>query len=667
MKSSASNVRRAAAGVLIAQLSLAAAALAQNSAPLHEDWTRFVPADVKLYAEFQNLSVTRHHLQRVGLWQTIRQLGRLGPPGAASQPWQERTSQLLGMSADQAITELLGVRTALLAVDPLRWDRGLVLAQLGDSAQAPAYLRRWRAVSLEPVGQVSRYRLPTGLLLAQRDRLLLFGPESDDDGLWSRAVLLVAGRGGPSLAANAAFRDLSGKLPAEHNGLIYLAGPQVARVLPIELPPGEEPVLVAAMDARADELTIDVRARPYRTGAIRVPATQPVAPLLPADSIAVWSGTRDLATVLVPPGAAHPPGEGDTPAVLRWTFAYLQDRSVSVIKSLFGSATLVLGRAPAESPDDFEQPTLTCLVDTRDPGEASAAMDFVVLTLWSWLSQQAATASAAEDIPYLKPSLEGDLSIRTVPIGELLARRTRCPFFRRLELSWTAADGRFLVSSSRAQLLHVIEAIRGRGRRLRDDPALLPFMPLVPRDADWLMVRGGPLAGMLRSWLDFAARQRPEALEPQFWSNWAATRLEQQRRLGVGLKSVANGRPGAEVVEVAPDSPAAEYLRVGDVIVAAAGRPLTTTQPAREVAERFRSAPAGRPFALDIRRDDAVRSVSIPLPPLPVPDPGDFDPVAGMKVLIALAEHIDTMTLWRRSDLADLYNARVLVRWKPAP
>lgn len=663
----ASDRRPLRAGLLVTLITFFAPLplRAQTTAPQRDDWTRFVPGDVHLYVEFRDLSVTRHHLRRAGLWETVREFGRLGTPDASTQPWQERTSQLLGMSTEEAITRVLGLRTALLAIDPLRWDRGLVLAELGDVALVQPLLRRWQAVPLEPIGPVSRYRLPTGLLLAQRDRVLLFGPDTDDDGLWSRAVLLIAGRGGPSLSGNTAFRELSGAMPADCDGLIYIAGPQVARAMPLPPKPGVEPILVAALDVSAGELSLDVHARPSPAGAADVATTQPVAPLLPADSLAVWSGTRDLAGLIAAPQTAEPTAQGDPADVLRWAFAGLKDRGANIIHSLFGSATLVLGRLAPVSPDDYEQPTLTCLIDTRRPDDMALAMDAMVMLLWNWLSEHGA-AGGSENIPDLRPADEGNLRIRTVPIGSLLARRTKCPFFERLELSWTAADGRFIVSTSRNQLSHVIGAIRGQSMRLRDSTGLAPLMPQTPRDVDWFFVRGEPLARMLQSWLDYVARQRPEAMEAEFWTHWAAERLEQQRRLGVGLRSSSENPNEAVVIEIAPDSPAAQYLRMGDEIITASGRPLVTTQPAREVAQRFRELSGGAPFALDIRRDGARQSVRIPLPPAPVPDALDFDPVATVKALIAVSEHIESLTFWRRAGSSDLFDARILLRWKPA-
>jgi len=662
----ASDRRPPLAGLLITLItSLTPQPLrAQTTAPQRDDWTRFVPGDVRLYVEFRDLSVTRHHLRRAGLWDTVREFGRLGAPETSTQPWQERTSQLLGMSTEEAITRVLGLRTALLAIDPLRWDRGLVLAELGDVALVQPLIRRWQAVPLEPIGPVSRYRLPTGLLLAQRDRVLLFGPDTDDDGLWSRAVLLIAGRGGPSLSGNAAFRELSGAMPADCDGLIFIAGPQVARAMPLRLTPGVEPILVAALDVSAGELSLDVRARPSPVGAADVATTQPVAPLLPADSLAIWSGTRDLGALIGGPKTAQPSAQGEPAEVLRWAFAGLNDRGANIIHSLFGSATLVLGRLAPVSPGDFEQPTLTCLIDTRRPDDMALAMDAMVMLLWNWLSEHGA-AGEGENAPDMRPSEEGNLKIRTVPIGSLLARRTKCPFFERLELSWTAADGRFIVSSSRDQLSHVIGAIRGQSMRLRDSSGLAPLMPQTPRDVDWFFVRGEPLARMLQSWLDYVARQRPEAMEAEFWRKWAAERLEQQRRLGVGLRPSTDHPNEALVVELAPDSPAAKYLRLGDEITTAAGRPLSTTQPAREVAQRFQQQSGATDFVLGIRRDGAVQSIRIPVASSPVPDVGDFDPVATVKALIAVSEHIESLTFWRRAGSPDLFSARILVRWKP--
>jgi hypothetical protein len=167
---------------------------------------------------------------------------------------------------------------------------------------------------------------------------------------------------------------------------------------------------------------------------------------------------------------------------------------------------------------------------------------------------------------------------------------------------------------------------------------------------------------MLRSWLDYIAQNEPAALQPGFWQRWAATRIEQHDKLGLGLRDHAPG--SARVEEVMPGSPAASYLRPGDVIVAVGGRRLVTRWPAREVAEAYtRAAGSGR-FALTIRRDNQTHEVAIPLEPPLVGDPGSFDPVGAVRTLAEFAAHIDTLVLWRQPSPAGRDAARMRVSWR---
>ncbi|HVJ89933.1 MAG TPA: trypsin-like peptidase domain-containing protein [Labilithrix sp.] len=67
-------------------------------------------------------------------------------------------------------------------------------------------------------------------------------------------------------------------------------------------------------------------------------------------------------------------------------------------------------------------------------------------------------------------------------------------------------------------------------------------------------------------------------------------------------------RLGVVVTDVEPGSPAAGALDVGDVVLEVDGTPIKT---GRELAERVRAVPAGRPILLRVRRDGRTRFVAL--------------------------------------------------------
>src|SRR5262249_26440370 len=157
----------------------------------------------------------------------------------------------------------------------------------------------------------ARYKLPSGLLLAHRDRTLLFGPLEDDAGLWSRTVLLLAGRGGPNLPGVSDFPELGRDISVGFEGLLYLNSPLLCGLVG-EPAHGDTLTMLAFMDVANDELSVDVRTRPV-TIHTAPPTTQPVARLLPADAIFVWTGALDIAGFLRPSPTSKPAEQSRLP------------------------------------------------------------------------------------------------------------------------------------------------------------------------------------------------------------------------------------------------------------------------------------------------------------------------------------------------------------------
>lgn len=649
----------------VALLSVAAPLSAQSNSATSE-WTQYVPADARLYVEFRDLAKSRQYLQRAGIWSAIRRLGDSVSDNTRSQPWQQRTEELLSLTIEQTITVIIGTRTALIATDPLHWDRGVVMAEVGNAAIVPHLLKRWRAVLREPVGVVSRYELPTGLLVAHRGRLLLFGPSSDDDGLWSRTVLLLAGRGGPALAASKEFAEMSGELPADFDGLMYVKGKPLDRFLgQRDGLAASDAVLLAAIQVKSENISVELRTRPAPTAAPSRSASQPVAPLMPDDSLFVWSGRIDLAGFLRPNATSQPDNRFGLSDILPRAIGLLADFGRATIDALGDRAVIVVGRDSPDGDGGFEQPTIALVLETRTPFEAGSAMDGIVMLAWQW-----AVSNSPGLEQSVKPSFDrkqvDDVEIHTFPLGTMLARRTKCPFFKRLDLSWCAFDHWLVVSTSLRHAERIVVSIRGRAPRIQDDRALRRTGASVADDSDWLFLRGTAVASMLRSWLTYLRAHQPATLDARFWADWAARRIEKERRFGIGVRPVPN-RPGeVEIVEVSPNSFADGWLRRGDTILSVDGKPLPSSRPAQEIAERFRAVPGRSGFALGIRRSGHEMTIGVPVEPSPLAYPERFDPISAIRLTIELSEHIETLTIQRRVTTNDRFSARILICWSDA-
>ncbi len=192
-----------------------------RAAPAPVDWTRFVPDDVRVYVEIRDLAGIRRTFRRLGVWDQVRRLSESPETAATSQPWHRSAERALGLTPERAISLVLGRRAALFAREPGAWQSGVLLAELPRRTNLDVLLRRWRASEIGTTGPVRRYRLRGRILLAVRDRTLLFGPPRDPDRLWERSALLLAGARGPTLRDRSEFAGLRSRLTTQRSGFGY--------------------------------------------------------------------------------------------------------------------------------------------------------------------------------------------------------------------------------------------------------------------------------------------------------------------------------------------------------------------------------------------------------------------------------------------------------------
>jgi PDZ domain-containing protein len=102
-----------------------------------------------------------------------------------------------------------------------------------------------------------------------------------------------------------------------------------------------------------------------------------------------------------------------------------------------------------------------------------------------------------------------------------------------------------------------------------------------------------------------AARVLPRGISPTRYFEQQHAIYQESQRLAAAAAARAEGLPvridgsGAQVVDVVRDSPAAQALRPGDVIVAVDGRRIATVQ---QLQDTVRSRPAGSRFMLTVER-----------------------------------------------------------------
>jgi len=631
--------------------------------PPISDWLQYVPADAQLYVEFRNLTRIREQLRELKIWTAVKTLSERAEPTPASQAWQKQ-QQILGMSQEDAVTQVLGFRTAVIARDPWGWKQGLVMAQLPPRTVGEL-LRKWKARAVARRGMVQEYALgiDQAIRLARRGHLLLFGPAQAPDPLWDETVALLAGEPGVALSELDEVGGLLARVPRSCDGLIVVnrpaAGPGTA------LP--ETPVtLIAAMRFEKTRLEIDA----YWPGGGPASATAAHHSLLerlPPDALICWSGAFD--------GGAWLQSVETGPAGAFWR------KGLALARILPGGPTLdepslarlgpevvvALHREPGAPDAGYQAPVLSLFVDAREPPHAADEVGRLISLLAMYINTQLVRSGSGVSPIQIEQTEIGDATIHRLPLGEAMAAYTSCPFLKRLELVWTQTGEHLVVSTSqslvRAFVAPPATAPATRPAATRPSRDLFP-----PRDArapaQWMYVRGGAIARMLQTWLDYARKSAPDALKPEWWTQRRRARARESERMGLTVRSIEQDGPAAEVLEVEADSPAAGVLVPGDIIVAVEDRGLSADGPARQVADAFRNRVSDDSFTVDfLRAGRRLRQVIAIDAVSPRPQVA-FNPVSAIRPLISVGRRIALVTA-SMEPAQDATHARVTIRWQP--
>ena len=631
------------------------------------DWLRIAPSDAGFYVELRDLAGIRRQFVKLGIWRTVRKLSERDALRSTTQPWHRKTEELLGLSPEAAISLLLGRRTALIATNSERWQDSVVLAQLADTSDLAPLLSRWGATRQPNEGVVRRYMLRGGILLAVLDRTLVLGPAGDPDGLWGRTVLLLAGRRGPSLAGRSEFAGLRSRLSRDYPGLLYVVSPEPN---PAALR-GCHRLLVGflvepwgiACELRGLLQTAEENVSCLNVSAIRS---------LPADSLMVWTDACDFRALADNAGTRLTKDRDPLIPLILGSLSTPGNDSESLLERLGPGYAIVVGSDRSASTADSRHvdlsiPAITALVEARGAEAHVQHLDHVLgflAQLFTWRITQHDERTGRPPVGHLQCE---DVELHHVEIGPALAQRTGLEFLKGIQPCWASLDDYLIVSTSTRHVREIVQAARGKAPRLDSrggSKVLLPRATSYDEPiAEWFYLRGSAISMMWSSWLDYVLQEHPAAFERKWWQAWAAERLEQRARLGAALTKDKNHHGRAVVYEVHAGTPAADFLQVGDVIVGAAGRPMTTTRPAREVAARYQARGDACEFTLEIIRGGKSMKLKIPVEPMSRIDLSEFDPVAALAHLTTLSRPAEAITVWRYAVGPDRFDARIVIRW----
>ncbi len=636
--------------------------------PQKLDWLRIVPGDVRFYVELSELSKIRDRFLKLGIWRTVRELTEQDASGPTTQPWHERSEEFLGLGPEAAVSRIIGRRCAMIATDFHSVQSGVILAELDENIDVRDLLNEWAAQRLSAKGDVRLYRLRGGILLAVWNRQLVFGTADDPDGLWVRAVALLAnlteGRQGSHLRGRSEFASLAARLEGETSGLLYIAWPDhTEKSTDAAFPSFQR--LVAGVSFNSEGIQCRIRAQ--QTGGHEKLERIDTATLrqLPRDSIAIWSGAFSFDQWGKNPQFKTNSGEPSLGSMLSSAFQLLTAQGADSTAKLGPRITFVVGRESSSDKESIVLPTVTTIIETHQALEHAKVIESVVDLIMRALSL---TQAGRSDLKSVKPQSEtiSDVEARSVQIGDFLVNRTGLSFLRSVQLCWAGDDDRLVLSTSMSHLRSVITALHEKSNKDSlgaRQPDILPRPKADLPVVEWTLIRGHEIATMFRSWLFYVQRTRTEALSDAWWQSWAQQRVHGGAKLGVGLADDPQ-RPGCAVVlEIDPKSPVNGILQSKDIITSIAGRPLARPKSAEDVAARYRARGNTTLFRMQVLRGDKTLSLDIPVEPAPAIDMSDFAPVRALRNLTILLNRVDSITLTRYSLKPTRFDVDVAIHW----
>lgn len=631
----------------------------ETASNVRADWLRMVPGDARFYVELNDLEGIRRRFQRLGIWRTVRELTEQDAP-QTSQPWRRRSEDLLGMSPEVAINQVLGRRSALIATGPATWQSGVILAELDAAAEVRRLLRQWRAKRIPGEGPVRRFLLRGDLLLAVQDRLLVIGPANDPEGLWARTVLLLSRKKGPHLGGRSEFAALKSRLRGDVGGLAYIAWP-----------PGDSYAIAGCekllVGFSVTDVGIHCEFHGQRQGSteLLMPWKAALAGALPVDTLAAWSGSFRPTSLRSPPAGTVLDDQSSLIGLFVGMLSGLDRQSGNILDTLGPHVTIVLGPDTAAPADGFQLPGVTVICEARDVQDHVHALD-VLMGFFASLLEVTTDRRRESPLRVVKKRQVEDVELHHVAIGSILSKRLGLPFLDRVEVCWAGMENALVFSSSTE---HVEKIIRAAGHKTERLDGSGVGATILPHDIEgsppvqWTMLRGTEVSRMFAGWLNYLRKHHPEALRDGWWQSWATDRLRRRARLGVALKNdPADGRR-AIVREVETKSPAAGALRVGDVIVSAAGRPLRGPQPALEVARRYEQRGLTKRFKIGVLRDTKPLNLEIAVSPIPQADLSDLRPVRALRQLIILLRRAQAVRVTRYGSDPNRFDVDMSVVW----
>jgi hypothetical protein len=583
--------------------------------------------------------------------------------------WIHAAARAMGIE-DAATADLLFSGPIALAADG--WSGlgdTILLARPVDVAALERALKH-PAPPPEARPDIREYHLGREHLLATNGSVVIIGHPAQRRDIFGRAVLQLGNEYAASLADAEDFQDRTAELPPQSQVVLYAGtgtretstGTATGVWWPEGWPQFESAAVAAVIESTG--IAVHMNGRLDSAGRASRRTRVPVESVLrlPSSAIIAWSRSIDYVDLLRVLEADYP----QIVSMVLHSGLTPEELEEGLLSHLVGDSVLMVGQMDVhpmgtDGTETLALPVAAMAVETDDPYLVEGMLDRLTHNLLRSLDLESLPegVSAVERRP-----LAGGGEVVSVPVGQVLAARSQCPFLRNLTVSWTVADRWLVVSSHPGTVQAIIEARRAETPSL---PAEL--VPAVLREAEsqgaagqmLLIARPRAAASMIDSWVGYITRHHPEMLEPQWWE-----RLRQKQRLDsvqLGILPSTRNLPGAvEVGDTMPNYPAYGRLEPGDVILAVDGKPLSTDNPLSSLREQLATRRRPNAVTMLVRRGGRELEIDVPLQTAAW-DTGTLRPIELLRKAAAVMRLFSSASyaVWRSAP--EVLHARLELNW----
>lgn len=660
---------------------------------LQHSFAALVPDDVRAFVEIRNLAHLERRLVPEGRWAEWTRLAA----GQTSRPsetvaWGERVVRILGMDLAEASRSLFGNQAALAAPTYDDLADAVVLSRVADAKVISELLTKNKAAKQAPIADVACHTLQEGLSLAVKGKVFVLGRRGGKTKLFDRTVARLGGQKAASLITKPAFVQQVRRFPAGATGILYLdlPGPdgtarsraqpspttRVARAVTARKRPRAQSFWSSftrlAIGLYPHDRTVDLEVRglldrPAVRGGLKDVSLDAIG-RLPASTLFVWAQTMDLARSYRQFMADRSPDQRMLRFNIEVVKALLQpiDLEKDFLDKLGPQVMLVGGCYPGERRDGsggYDLPLVSLMVESQDVQASCDVLQRFAERLLGWMNVQFARARQGLELRVVT-TLYRNTRIHSVPLRDLFARGTTCPYLKTLEICWAGLDRWVVISTHPDHIRQLIDA--GSAKAAERFASTTTFQAVRGKQGVASLVLASPdrVADMLQSWLDYCKANATQVFKPFWWKRVLIRRAGRRVALGIIIKEGAE--PGRVVVgnPVLPEMPAHGRLRPGDKISAVDGRSLSEDTPEDDLRD-FLAMRKGASVVLRVERDGKLLDVRIPMPPpQALPLAADVDPIGAIRYLINLCRSAEAGGYVRLHTEPHEFHANLMLKLK---